>query len=189
MDHDPCRTPLLVYLAQITVSMRPATVRSTETDLRILDGVNGTVEEVTLRPTRLRTLEGEVVIISNGDTRQLANMSVDWARLLIDVPVLSVAATSIESSRSCVSNALRFVATASWPRCFLEGPDMWGDPCRLDVPSTRTVGAQCAVRRFDRQLRRRARWRWPSALATRRVRLERWWSDTHPVATGSWLAR
>lgn len=68
---------------------------------------------------------------------------------------------------------------------------MWGDPCRLDVPSTRTVGAvgaQCAVRRFDRHLRRRARWRWPSALATRRVRLERWWSNTHPVATGPWLA-
>ena len=29
---------MLAYLAQITVSMRPATVRSTETDLRILAG-------------------------------------------------------------------------------------------------------------------------------------------------------
>jgi moderate conductance mechanosensitive channel len=55
------------------------------------DGVSGTVEEVTLRITRLRTLNGEVVIIANGQINQVTNMSRDWARAVIDVPVPSSA--------------------------------------------------------------------------------------------------
>ena len=51
------------------------------------EGVNGTVEEVTLRVTRLRTIHGEVVFIPNGEIRQVMNQSIDWARLVIDVPL------------------------------------------------------------------------------------------------------
>lgn len=51
------------------------------------EGVNGTVEEVTLRVTRLRTLHGEVVFIPNGEIRQVINQSIDWARLVIDIPL------------------------------------------------------------------------------------------------------
>src|SRR5262249_14789751 len=50
-------------------------------------GVTGTVEEVTLRITRLRTLQGEVVIVPNGQIVQVINMSRDWARAVVDVPV------------------------------------------------------------------------------------------------------
>ena len=50
-------------------------------------GVTGTVEEVTLRITRLRTLQGEVVMIPNGQIVQVINMSRDWARAIVDVPV------------------------------------------------------------------------------------------------------
>jgi len=50
-------------------------------------GVSGTVEEVTLRITRLRTLQGEVVIIPNGQIVQVINMSRDWARAVVDVPI------------------------------------------------------------------------------------------------------
>jgi small-conductance mechanosensitive channel len=52
-------------------------------------GVTGTVEEVTLRVTRLRTLSGEVVIVPNGQIVQVTNMSRDWARAIVDVPVPS----------------------------------------------------------------------------------------------------
>ncbi|MPY95705.1 MAG: mechanosensitive ion channel [Acidimicrobiia bacterium] len=52
-------------------------------------GVSGTVEELTLRTTRLRTLSGEVVFIPNGEIRQLTNLSMDWARAVIDVPLSS----------------------------------------------------------------------------------------------------
>jgi small-conductance mechanosensitive channel len=50
-------------------------------------GVSGTVEDVTLRVTRLRTLNGEVVIVPNGQIQQVTNLSRDWARTVIDVPV------------------------------------------------------------------------------------------------------
>jgi len=47
----------------------------------------GTVEDVTLRVTRLRTLDGEAVIVPNGQIITSVNQSQDWARAIIDVPV------------------------------------------------------------------------------------------------------
>lgn len=47
----------------------------------------GTVEDVTLRITRLRTLDGEAVIVPNGQIVTAINQSQDWARAIIDVPV------------------------------------------------------------------------------------------------------
>jgi moderate conductance mechanosensitive channel len=50
-------------------------------------GVSGTVEDVTLRTTRMRTVNGEVVFIPNGQITQVTNLSRDWARAVVDVPV------------------------------------------------------------------------------------------------------
>lgn len=47
----------------------------------------GTVEDVTLRVTRLRTLDGEAVIVPNGQIVTATNQSQDWARAIVDVPV------------------------------------------------------------------------------------------------------
>jgi moderate conductance mechanosensitive channel len=47
----------------------------------------GTVEDVTLRVTTVRTADGEVVITPNGQIGQVTNMSRGWARAVIDVPV------------------------------------------------------------------------------------------------------
>ena len=49
--------------------------------------VTGTVEDVTLRVTRLRTVSGEVITTPNGNIIQVTNLSRDWARAVIDVPV------------------------------------------------------------------------------------------------------
>jgi small-conductance mechanosensitive channel len=49
--------------------------------------VTGTVEEVTLRITRVRAPDGEVVTTPNGQIAQVINLSRDWARAVIDVPV------------------------------------------------------------------------------------------------------
>jgi small-conductance mechanosensitive channel len=54
-------------------------------------GVTGTVEDVTLRITRMRTVNGEVVIIPNGQINQVTNLSRDWARAVIDVPLPATA--------------------------------------------------------------------------------------------------
>lgn len=50
-------------------------------------GVTGTVEEITLRVTKLRTAQGELVIVPNSALRQVTNLSKDWARAVIDIPI------------------------------------------------------------------------------------------------------
>jgi small-conductance mechanosensitive channel len=47
----------------------------------------GTVEDVTLRITSIRTTDGSVVITPNGQIVQVTNLSRDWARAVVDVPV------------------------------------------------------------------------------------------------------
>lgn len=47
----------------------------------------GTVEDVTLRTTRLRSADGEVITVPNGLITKNINYSKDWARAVVDVPV------------------------------------------------------------------------------------------------------
>ena len=47
----------------------------------------GTVEDVTLRVTKLRSTEGEMFTIPNGQIVKTLNLSKDWARSVIDIPV------------------------------------------------------------------------------------------------------
>lgn len=51
----------------------------------------GTVEDVTLRITTLRSADGEVVTVPNGQIVKVTNLSKDWARAAIDVPVPATA--------------------------------------------------------------------------------------------------
>jgi len=52
-------------------------------DVAVVNGIEGTVEEINLRTTVLRTIEGVVYTISNGDIRTLANRSKDFAYYVI----------------------------------------------------------------------------------------------------------
>ena len=55
-------------------------------------GVTGTVEDVTLRTTRMRTVNGEVVIIPNGQINQVTNLSHNWAAMaVVDIPLPATA--------------------------------------------------------------------------------------------------
>jgi moderate conductance mechanosensitive channel len=47
----------------------------------------GTVENVTLRVTRLRSSDGELFTIPNGQIVKTVNLSKDWARAVVDIPV------------------------------------------------------------------------------------------------------
>ncbi len=52
-----------------------------------IEPAEGTVEDVTLRITRVRTADGEVVTVPNGQIIKTINRSKDWARAVVDVPV------------------------------------------------------------------------------------------------------
>ena len=52
-----------------------------------VEGATGTIEEVALRTTRLRRPDGAVVVVPNGLIVQTTNLSREWARAVVDVPL------------------------------------------------------------------------------------------------------
>jgi small-conductance mechanosensitive channel len=49
--------------------------------------VSGWVERITLRATYVRALNGDLCIVPNGEVRVLANQTLDWSRVLVDLGV------------------------------------------------------------------------------------------------------
>ena len=47
----------------------------------------GTVEEVSLRVTRLRSVDGKIWYVPHGQITRVANLSQEWALVVVDVPV------------------------------------------------------------------------------------------------------
>lgn len=88
-------------------------------------GVKGLVEEVTLRVTRLRTVQGEVVFIPNGEIRQLINLSMDWAQLVVDVPLRAVEEVNAAIAQLKIVVAA-MVADEHWQELLLEAPRVLG---------------------------------------------------------------
>ncbi len=72
------------------------------------DPAIGTVEDVTLRVTTVRTADGEVVITPNGQITQVTNLSRDWARAVVDVPVPA----AVDGNR--VSDLLRVIGEEAY---------------------------------------------------------------------------
>jgi len=72
------------------------------------DPAIGTVEGVTLRVTTVRTADGAVVITRNGQITQVTNLSRDWARAVVDVPVPAA------SDVNTVSELLRLIGEQAY---------------------------------------------------------------------------
>lgn len=51
----------------------------------------GVIEDVTLRVTRMRNSDGEVITVPNGQIVKAVNLSKDWARAVVDVPIPATA--------------------------------------------------------------------------------------------------
>lgn len=88
-------------------------------------GIAGTVEEVTLRATKLRTMDGELVIIPNGEIRQVTNLSKDWARAVLDIPL------SVDADVNRATDILRqighdIVNDEQWASLILDEPSVMG---------------------------------------------------------------
>ncbi len=85
----------------------------------------GTVEGVSLRTTRLRDVEGVVWHIPNGEIRRIGNMSQQWSRALLDVPVAYDAdiAVATESIRTA---AMSLAADPAFERLVIDEPEVLG---------------------------------------------------------------
>jgi moderate conductance mechanosensitive channel len=75
-------------------------------------GVTGVVEEVTMRLTRFRSVDGTVYTIPNGDIRLVGNLSRGWARAVVDLTLPGSSAADLDAVRRVVEEAARSVASA-----------------------------------------------------------------------------
>jgi small-conductance mechanosensitive channel len=94
----------------------------------VSEGVIGTVEDVTLRTTKVRTANGEVIFTPNGQISQVTNLSRDWARVVVDVPV------PLTVDIGHVSDILREVGRAAYADDEL-GPQLLDAPAVMGVQS------------------------------------------------------
>lgn len=85
----------------------------------------GTVEEVGLRATRLRDINGTVWYVRNGEMRRIGNMSQGYAKVVLDLPF--PAATDIDRARDVISRiAADMWREDEWSEVITERPDMQG---------------------------------------------------------------
>jgi moderate conductance mechanosensitive channel len=121
------------------------------------DPANGTVEDVTLRVTRVRSANGEVITVPNGQIVKVVNLSRDWARAVVDVPI----PTSVDVNR--VNEILREVGRDAFRDpalrpLLLDPPSLMGvESLDLDQVNVRMVARTLPGKQFDvgRDLRAR----------------------------------
>jgi small conductance mechanosensitive channel len=116
----------------------------------------GTVEDVTLRVTKLRTGDGEVFTVPNGLIVKSLNLSKDWARAVVDIPV----PTSADINR--VTDVLRDVAQTamhddSLPQLLLDEPQLMGvESIEPETVNMRMVARTLPGKQFEVGRRLRA---------------------------------
>ncbi|WP_290852868.1 mechanosensitive ion channel family protein, partial [Gordonia sp. (in: high G+C Gram-positive bacteria)] len=109
----------------------------------------GTVEDVTLRVTRLRNSDGELIIVPNGQMIKATNLSKDWARAVVDVPI------PLDADINEVNTALREVGQAfyespKWQRLLLDAPTPLGiTNLELDSATVRMVARTLPGQQFE----------------------------------------
>lgn len=119
--------------------------------------VTGTVEDVTLRVTTVRTLDGEVVVTPNGNIMQVTNLSRDWARAVIDVPVPAGADVNVVSD-GLVRIGQEAYEDSTLHDLLLDAPSVTGvESLGRDELSIRLIARTLPGKQFEvgRELRRR----------------------------------
>ncbi|MGN0041192.1 MULTISPECIES: mechanosensitive ion channel family protein [unclassified Rhodococcus (in: high G+C Gram-positive bacteria)] len=109
----------------------------------------GTVEDVTLRVTRVRSTAGEVIIVPNGQINKAVNLSKDWARAVVDVPI------PVSADISDVTDILREVGVAAYNdarvrELLLDEPSVMGvESLEVDQLSVRMVARTLPGKQFQ----------------------------------------
>ena len=120
-------------------------------------GISGTVEELTLRVTKLRNAQGELIVVPNSGLRQVTNLSKDWSRVVLDVPI------PVEENIPGAIEAIQGVADAmakedSWKDLILGKPVIAGvETIEVGYVSLRVILRTLPGKQFDvgRELRLR----------------------------------
>ena len=126
-------------------------------DIVDLGEASGTIEEVSLRVTRLRDVNGTVWHVPNGAITRVGNKSQQWARALLDVHVAY--GTNVEKAERLIKEtADELWHDPQWSDMILEEPEVWGvEQLALDAIHIRLVVKTKPSQQFavTRELRRR----------------------------------
>ena len=117
----------------------------------------GTVEDVTLRVTRVRSAEGEVITVPNGQIVKSINLSKDWARAVIDIPV------PVSADLGRVNELLKQIGEEAYKdpelsELLLDEPTVMGvDSIEVDQVNLRMVARTLPGKQFEvgREIRAR----------------------------------
>jgi small conductance mechanosensitive channel len=126
-------------------------------DVVTFGDASGTVENVTLRITRLRDTNGVLWHIRNGSIEQVGNESQGWARAVIDYPV------PYEANLTTITSVLSEAADAMWNEpdwraVMLDAPEIWGaQEVTNDEVTMRIVVKTAPLRQWSVEREMRAR--------------------------------
>jgi hypothetical protein len=128
-------------------------------DVITVGDATGTVENVTLRITRVRDVNGIVWHIRNGAIETVGNESQGWARAVLDFPV------PFESDLVTIRNVLQETGDTmwnepTWRAVMLEAPEVWGaQSISNDQVVMRIVAKTPPLRQWEveREMRARAK--------------------------------
>jgi small-conductance mechanosensitive channel len=112
---------------------------------------SGVIEEVTLRITRVRGLDGTLWHVPNGEIRRSGNRSQYWARVILDVPI------AYDADVAAASALIKQTANEAWQEregCdIMEEPEVWGveqfgsDSIAIRLAAKTLPGSQWSVAR------------------------------------------
>jgi small-conductance mechanosensitive channel len=125
-------------------------------DVISVGDATGTVENVTLRVTRMRDVNGIVWHIRNGTIDTVGNESQGWARAVIDFPV------PFEADLATIRDVLaqtgeRMWNDPAWRSVMLEAPEVWGaQEITSDEVTMRIVVKTAPLRQWEVEREMRA---------------------------------
>lgn len=94
-------------------------------DIVDLGPVTGVVEDVRIRVTQVRDVNGTLWFVRNGEILRVGNMSQGWARVILDITVpYETDVDGVESE--ILSTAVDMAQNSKWRSRILERPEVWG---------------------------------------------------------------
>jgi len=94
-------------------------------DVITISDTTGTVEEVNLRVTRMRSSDGTVWFVPNGEIRKVGNSHKEWSRAIVDV--LVPPGTDVAAACAAINRELDDLGTDDgWSASVMEAPEVLG---------------------------------------------------------------
>ncbi|MGR2751563.1 mechanosensitive ion channel family protein [Agromyces arachidis] len=94
-------------------------------DIVDLGHASGIVEDVRIRVTSVRDVNGTLWFVRNGEINRVGNMSQGWARVIIDLAVPYEADVD-EVETALLRTATEMAQSSKWRPRILEKPEVWG---------------------------------------------------------------